>query len=101
MFSAKKRKKKQTKPKAVAKDNLTENTNENSSDEEFALETDNSDDEFEMEEERNTPKKIKGASKMNEDGTWEDIYGRLREKDGTVVTEVSNFSIAIRLIFIY
>nr|CAI5818814.1 unnamed protein product [Callosobruchus analis] len=28
---------------------------------------------------------IKGAAKINADGTWEDIYGRLRAKDGSYV----------------
>ncbi|VEN41663.1 unnamed protein product [Callosobruchus maculatus] len=30
---------------------------------------------------------IKGAAKVNEDGTWEDIYGRLRAKDGSVISQ--------------
>nr|CAH7733343.1 unnamed protein product [Callosobruchus chinensis] len=29
---------------------------------------------------------IKGAAKINADGTWEDIYGRLRAKDGSVIS---------------
>lgn len=50
-----------------------------------------SDDEFETDddEQNNTTKKIKGAVRVNEDGTWEDIYGRERGKDGTVLTGVS------------
>lgn len=30
--------------------------------------------------------KNKDAPEMNEEGTWEDIYGRLRTKDGTVIS---------------
>nr|CAI5862980.1 unnamed protein product [Callosobruchus analis] len=30
---------------------------------------------------------IKGAAKINADGTWEDIYGRLRAKDGSVISQ--------------
>ncbi|CAH2000517.1 unnamed protein product [Acanthoscelides obtectus] len=30
---------------------------------------------------------IKGAVKINKDGTWEDIYGRLRAKDGSVISQ--------------
>ncbi|KAL3273446.1 hypothetical protein HHI36_014890 [Cryptolaemus montrouzieri] len=33
-----------------------------------------------------TEPRIKGATKINDDGTWEDIYGRLRAEDGSLIT---------------
>ncbi|XP_017771017.1 PREDICTED: nucleolar MIF4G domain-containing protein 1 homolog [Nicrophorus vespilloides] len=31
--------------------------------------------------------KVKSSKKVNPDGTWEDIYGRMRDKDGNVVNK--------------
>ncbi|XP_045478475.1 nucleolar MIF4G domain-containing protein 1 homolog [Harmonia axyridis] len=31
--------------------------------------------------------KIKGAAKVNSDGTWEDIYGKLHAKDGSLINK--------------
>lgn len=53
--------------------------------------TNNTDDEFDSDNENidSGSKQIKGAAKINKDGTWEDIYGRLRSEDGSILTEVS------------
>ncbi|KAK9883543.1 hypothetical protein WA026_001718 [Henosepilachna vigintioctopunctata] len=40
------------------------------------------------ESEEDVPNKsIKGASKINPDGTWEDIYGRMRSKEGGILNK--------------
>lgn len=47
----------------------------------------NSDDEFSADDsDENKDLEDESSEETNEDGTWEDIYGRLRAKDGSVVT---------------
>ncbi|KAG0432252.1 hypothetical protein HPB47_021051 [Ixodes persulcatus] len=73
--------------KHVAESSTDEGTDPDFSDEESAEgEDDESCDKLEDE----TPasgKKTPAAALKNKDGTWEDIYGRLRDKDGNVVSQ--------------
>lgn len=48
----------------------------------------NNDNDDDDDDNNDFPKKIKGAMRVNDDGTWEDIYGRLRAKDGSILTGV-------------
>lgn len=57
------------------------NEENSSNDEEMVSEVEESANENESESEEDT------ADKKNEDGTWEDIYGRKRDKDGNMVVE--------------
>lgn len=78
---------KSSKKVKFADDGTDEGTDPDFSDEESAEgEDDESCDKLEDE----TPasgKKTPAAALKNKDGTWEDIYGRLRDKDGNVVSQ--------------
>lgn len=67
-----------------ADDSSDEDTEELEDNSDADVLTDNSD-EDNLDSE-NKEEISKSKSKMNPDGTWEDIYGRLRGKDGSVIT---------------